>query len=486
MEASRLQIRVIRDNPRLGLIRTIRVLVWIRVIRVSRVWVNGSASSASSAFGFMDQRNPRLGLGSASSALDWGSAVIRVIRVWIWDPRSPRHPRFCSGPRLASQEEVAMLSYVAPRALRMVLLACALALVVVPSPVLRAQNGAAANAASAAGVPQLTPNYEAAAQWTSQKVSKLVFDTTVTPRWLEHSDKFWYSYQTREGRKFYFVDPVRKAKTPLFDHARMAAVLTSITRIPYDAQHLPFTNVKFVKDNTAFEFEVQVPADANIPSTKPKITTTEQSASRGGGDVQDDEWDMEGSPQQGQRGQGRGGAAGQQRGPRNKTLHFEYDMASGRVTLLEDYKEEPRPVRWASLSPDGKTILFARNHNLYMMDAENYARALKDPNDKTIVEVQLTTDGEDFYGYSSRSGGRGNQDDQQQQQQQQQQQRQGQSGKQHLNQQQHPRGQQPNGRPAQQQMPSGRQQTLQQQQQQGRGGPGGRPGQSKNDVITID
>ncbi|CAI9625955.1 unnamed protein product [Alternaria burnsii] len=74
----------------------------------------------------------------------------------------------------------------------------------------------------------------------------------------------------------------------------------------------------------------------------------------------------------------------------------------------------------------------------------------------------------------------------QQQQQQQQQQRQGQSGKQHLNQQQHPRGQQPNGRPAQQQMPSGRQQTLQQQQQQGRGGPGGRPGQSKNDVITID
>jgi len=91
-------------------------------------------------------------------------------------------------------------------------------------------------------------------------------------------------------------------------------------------------------------------------------------------------------------------------------------------------------------------------------------------------------------GLNQANGGQqGNQQQQQARMQQaRQQQRQGQSGKQHLNQQQHPRGQQPNGRPAQQQMPSGRQQTLQQQQQQGRGGPGGRPGQSKNDVITID
>ena len=47
------------------------------------------------------------------------------------------------------------------------------------------------------------------------------------------------------------------------------------------------------------------------------------------------------------------------------------------MTLLEDYKPEPRPLRWASLSPDDKTVVFARNHNLFMMDAENYAKALK-------------------------------------------------------------------------------------------------------------
>ena len=162
------------------------------------------------------------------------------------------------------------------RVVRALVYLSAVALVVVPSPVLRAQNGGAAPAANGtAAPPPLTPNYDAAANWTPQKVGKLVFDTTVSARWLENSDRFWYAYQTREGRRFYIVDPVKKAKAPLFDHARIAATLTAITRIPYDAQHLPFSNVRFVKDNAAFEFEVQVPADAKIapPSSDPLLRT---------------------------------------------------------------------------------------------------------------------------------------------------------------------------------------------------------------------
>src|SRR5258705_1521361 len=116
--------------------------------------------------------------------------------------------------------------------------------------------------------PTQKPNYDLASEWTAQKVGRLVFDTTVTPRWLETSDRFWYSYQAREGRKFYLVDPLKKAKALLFDHAKMAATLTAITREPYDAQHLPFTTVKFVKKDTAFQFDVQVPRDAEI--AKPK------------------------------------------------------------------------------------------------------------------------------------------------------------------------------------------------------------------------
>ena len=108
-----------------------------------------------------------------------------------------------------------------------------------------------------------------AAQWTSQKVGKLVFDTAVTPRWLETGDRFWYAYQTPQGRNFYLVDPAKKSKALLFDNAKMAAMLTAITRIPYDSQHLPFSTItRFVKKDAAFEFQFAVPADADIVMTK--------------------------------------------------------------------------------------------------------------------------------------------------------------------------------------------------------------------------
>ena len=79
----------------------------------------------------------------------------------------------------------------------------------------------------------------------------------------------------------------------------------------------------------------------------------------------------------------------------HRQLVFEYDLAANKLALLED-----RPARkpaWGSVSPDDKTIVFVRNHNLYSMDAENYAKAIKNPNDASIQETQLTTDGiEDF------------------------------------------------------------------------------------------
>jgi dipeptidyl-peptidase 4 len=262
-------------------------------------------------------------------------------------------------------------------------LAFAIVAVALSAPTLRAQKVE----------PTVVPNYDLAAQWTSQKVSKLVFDTTVTPRWLEGSDRFWYAYQTREGRRFYFVDPLKKTKAPLFDHAKMAATLTSITRTPYDAQHLPFTTVRFIKNDTVFEFDVQVPADASI-AAPPRRETTEQSGASGTkGQVRPDD---DSDPQQRA---GQTAAAAQPARPRNRTLHFEYELATARLTLVEDYKEDPRPPRWAALSPDGKTIVFARNHNLYMMDAENYAKAQKKADDPTIVETQLTTDGIEHYSY---------------------------------------------------------------------------------------
>jgi dipeptidyl aminopeptidase/acylaminoacyl peptidase len=260
------------------------------------------------------------------------------------------------------------------------------------------------------------PNYELAADWTAQKVGRLVFDTTVTPRWLETGDRFWYPYQTREGRKFYLVDPIKKSKAPLFDHAKMAATLTAITREPYDAQHLPFTTLKFVRKDAAFQFDVQVPRDADVAKPKrPSTTDSQQLAARDAGqDPTESELGVSGVPSelrrvnraavddvpQGQRGRGgvEGGRGAQP--SKTRTLHFEYDMASGNVELLDDDYKAPQRPRWASPSPDGKTIVFARNHNLFMIDADSYALAQKKADDAAIKETQLTSDGEEHYSFA--------------------------------------------------------------------------------------
>src|SRR2546428_3629551 len=79
------------------------------------------------------------------------------------------------------------------------------------------------------------PNYDLAAQWTVPKINKLIFDTQVTPHWLEFSDRFWYSYETRDGKRYFIVAPLaaigpasakagaQSAKAPLFDNAKLAA-----------------------------------------------------------------------------------------------------------------------------------------------------------------------------------------------------------------------------------------------------------------------
>ena len=260
-----------------------------------------------------------------------------------------------------------------------VLAVCALVLMLSPA------SGPSARVTSTAPGP-VEPNFDLGARWTAAKVSKLVFDTSVAPHWMQSGDRFWYTYQTRDGRRFYLVDPVKKAKAPLFDHARMAAELTSITREPYDASHLPFSTIKF-RNDSIFEFDVQVPRDAEIVTTKKTAAAAEPAE-----ETDDD------PQQQGQRGAGPGAA--QRTPPRTRTLRFDYDMTTARVTLDEDYTPPvPRP-RWVTMSPDGQTVVFARNHDLYMMDAANYAKALKNPNDPSIVETKLTTDGEEYYSYA--------------------------------------------------------------------------------------
>jgi dipeptidyl aminopeptidase/acylaminoacyl peptidase len=271
--------------------------------------------------------------------------------------------------------------------------------------------------ADATSAPAARPkaNYELAARWTPAKVNKLVFDVAVTPHWMDSGDRFWYSFENSEGRKFYLVDPAKKTKSLVYDPAKLAAALTTATGLPYDSQHLPITAIRFVKHEASIQFEVNVPRDAVIPGEKkPPASTTTTDAN---GNEQDGAEEAAGEPQQQLGGRGGAGNFGPPPARNQKQLAFEYELAANKLTLLEDAPK--RKPAWASISPDESTVVFARNHNLFLMDAANYAKAVKDANDKTIVETQLTTDGIEDFGYGGRGQGGGQQQDQQQQENQQ-------------------------------------------------------------------
>ena len=221
-------------------------------------------------------------------------------------------------------------------------------------------------------------NYELAARWTPAKVGKMVFDISVTPHWMDSGDRFWYSYENNGGRRFYIVDPTKKTKSMVFDPPKLAALLTTATGLPHDSQHLNIRTIKFVRNEGSIQFDIDVPRDAVIPGEKKATPSTQP----------------DGDPQQ--RAQNAPAAPS----ARNKTLTFEYDLAAGKLALLEE--RPPRKPRWASVSPDDKVVVFARNHNLYMMDAVNYLKAQKKADDPTIVETQLTTDGTEDFGYTRR------------------------------------------------------------------------------------
>ena len=207
------------------------------------------------------------------------------------------------------------------------------------------------------------PNYNLAARFSSKKLDKLVFSTSVDPHWLKKSDRFWYTYETPNGKNWYIVDPAKAEKKLMFDNAKLAAQLTRIVKDPMDAQHLNIDSLRFVKDENWIQFEVK--------STE-EIEKKDSSAKKG-------------TPPKKEK----------------KVYYFEYNLINGELVELTDFKKPKRNPRWASVSPDGQTAVFVRNYNLYWMDKPNYDKALQNEDDSTIVEHPLTKDGVEFYSYGN-------------------------------------------------------------------------------------
>jgi dipeptidyl aminopeptidase/acylaminoacyl peptidase len=287
----------------------------------------------------------------------------------------------------------------------------ALALAATAAPMAAPRLGGAASAPEPRTLP--LPNYDLASRWTSTKVGKLVFTTAVTPHWLEFSDRFWYNYETPAGMKWWVVDPIKKTKTPLFDNAKVASQLTRILRTPYDAQHLPIGTIRFLDNDTKIRFSVTLPRDAKVENAAGEELTGEtqqqQDQTQGGG-----RGGRGGTGGRGGQQQGRAGGAGANAAQQTKTWWLDYDVTTGTVVLNDKYTPDRVNPAWASVSPDKQAVIFARGHNIFMMDAANFEMAIKKADDPAIQETQLTFDGEKFDSYAA--NGQGGQGDQQQQQ----------------------------------------------------------------------
>ena len=172
-------------------------------------------------------------------------------------------------------------------------------------------------------------DFKSADKFRSSNMSPKVGDLSVRANWIHESNKFWYSYKTSEGKNFYYVDADARNRKLLFDRNYMAAEIHKLLHKPINELDLPITELEFEKESTTkFTFQVD-------------------------------------------------------------SIKFLYNLGSKVLVLKDTISKKKDLARWATYSPDSTWIAFAKNHNLFIMKA----------NDPDSVEIQLTTDGVLHYGY---------------------------------------------------------------------------------------
>lgn len=181
-------------------------------------------------------------------------------------------------------------------ALRVRLVIIALMLAVAPA---AAQQPATGRALSA-------EDYARAEQFLAASAGPLVRNGAVRPSWLEDG-RLWYRNTIAEGHEFILVDAENRTRIRAFDHARLAAALSTAADTTYEPFDLPITALELV-DETSLRVGI-----------------------------------------------------GQRR--------FACDVEADRCTAVETPRAGAS--RNESLSPDGKRAVFIRDHNLWARDVES-------------------------------------------------------------------------------------------------------------------
>lgn len=203
---------------------------------------------------------------------------------------------------------------------------------------------AAAAQGSGASVKQAltAADYAHAEKYMSYNVNRLVYGVE-RATWLS-DDRFWYRSTTAGGSEFMIVDAATGQGKPAFDHAALAAALSVAAGMHFDARHLPARGA-FSEDGESISFAIR-----------------------------DKRWECS---LQGYRCTAKGSGSD----------------GGGAARTGESLVAQAAAADNESLSPDGKSVVFIRDYNLWLRDVASGK------------EAQLTTDGAKDFGYATDNAG---------------------------------------------------------------------------------
>lgn len=159
------------------------------------------------------------------------------------------------------------------------------------------------------GFSQQKGNFELAERFTADKMEKMTGSTFLRPNWIEDEDRFWYEWETINGKRWVFVDADRGTARPLFDTKEIASQLSETFNRGFNANNLELEDFDYDTDRGFFTFHVD-------------------------------------------------------------SIEFKYHIGGSELVKGDSLQaEEPEP--WATYSPDSTWIAFARRHDLYLMRADD-------------------------------------------------------------------------------------------------------------------
>ncbi|MFT3878363.1 MAG: DPP IV N-terminal domain-containing protein [Gemmatales bacterium] len=247
-------------------------------------------------------------------------------------------------------------------------------------------------------------NYPNAFKYSREFIQQFSYDTSVTPNWINKSDNFWYVYRTSKGTTYWKVTPANRSKEPLFDHAKLAAALSELSKKPVDANGLALSRVtltddnaklKFAFDDYLYEYELaankltkggRAPRGFQPPAGAMAGLTQEEQQRR---QEQIERFRQQQDQQQQQQNQNQNQ---QQQQDQNQNQNQQQQTTTGQT------QETPRtsPFDYKNTSPDKKFYVYCYKNNIYLAEP-----------DKEKEAIQLSKDGEEDYSFGGGGFGAG-------------------------------------------------------------------------------